>query len=445
MKNSSIFFPQHYCLILTDLVFLKDFGRNGWIMDIYVARQPIFDINERTVAYELLYRSSTVNNYQHTNGDQATTDVIVNSFLNIGINALSYGKPCFINFTEKLLKLGVPSHFNPLSIVVEILETVEINEEILMICKELKELGYTIALDDFFVSEWNDLTVQLLDYVKLIKIDFRTTTRRDRQEIIRFIKGRDIKFLAEKVETISEYEEAKEDGFEYFQGFYFSKPVILNSHDIPAYYHSYLQIINEIESPDPDIEKIKDVIEKDLSLSYKLLRLINNPVFRPRNEVSSIKQAIVLLGLNEIKKWIYVLMIRGVDQGRADGTKEKEIIELSLKRGKLGELIGRKVGREVLASKYFLLGMFSLMDSLLHLPMESLLEDLPLSNELKAALSGEKNDEYAMLQFLKEIEHAFHEDGELDLNPTTMQQEELFRLYGEASDWATKVLTEVAG
>ncbi|WP_102264329.1 EAL and HDOD domain-containing protein [Mesobacillus jeotgali] len=411
-------------------------------MDIYVARQPIFDINEKTVAYELLYRNSSVNNYQHTDGDQATTDVIVNSFLNIGIKELSNGKPCFINFTEKLLKLGVPSYFNPLSIVVEILETVELNEEILAICKELKAHGYTIALDDFFVSQWNDLTVRILDYVDIIKIDFRTTSRSDRQEMIRFIKDRNIQFLAEKVETIEEYIEAKEDGFVYFQGFYFSKPVILNSYDIPSYYHSYFHILKEIESPDPDIEKIKDVIEKDISLSYKLLRLINNPVFRPRNEVSSIKQAIILLGLNEIKKWIYVLAIRGADKG-SGGTKEREIIELSLKRGKLGELIGRKVGREVLASKYFLLGMFSLMDSLLHHPMEELLEDLPLSNELKDALSGEKNDEYVMLQFLKDIEHAFHEDVELAFNPTNMPIEELFRLYGEASDWATKVLNEV--
>lgn len=411
-------------------------------MDTYVARQPIFDLNEKTVAYELLYRNSSVNNYQHTDGDQATTDVIVNSFLNIGIKELSNGKPCFINFTEKLLKLGVPSYFNPLSIVVEILETVELNEDILEICKELKAHGYSIALDDFFVSQWNEMTIEILDYVDIIKIDFRTTSRADRQEMIRFIKDRNIQFLAEKVETIEEYIEAKEDGFVYFQGFYFSKPVILNSYDIPSYYHSYFQILKEIESPDPDIEKIKDVIEKDISLSYKLLRLINNPVFRPRNEVSSIKQAIILLGLNEIKKWIYVLAIRGADKGTG-GSKEREIIELSLKRGKLGELIGRKVGREVLASKYFLLGMFSLMDSLLHYPMEELLEDLPLSNELKDALSGEKNDEYVMLQFLKDIEHAFHEDLELAFNPTTMQKEELFRLYGEASDWATKVLSEV--
>lgn len=412
-------------------------------MNTYVGRQPIFDRNEETFAYELLYRGSMVNSYQHTNGDQATTDVIVNSYLNIGVKELSNGKPCFINFTEKLLKLGVPSYFNPLSIVVEILETVEITEELLEICKELKSHGYTIALDDFFVSQWSDLTINLLEYVNIIKVDFRATARHDRQEMIRFIKSRDIKFLAEKVETIEEYEEAIEDGFHYFQGFYFSKPVILNSYDIPAYYQSYFQLLKEIESPEPDLEKIKNVIERDLSLSYKLLRLINNPVFRPKNKISSIKQAIILLGLNEIKKWIYVLAIRGTSHGTEDSSKEREIIELSLKRGKLGELIGRKIGGELLASKYFLLGMFSLMDSLLHLPMNQLLEDLPLSSELKDALTGGKNEAFAMLQFLKEIEAAFHEDHELGFNPTSLEQGDFFRLYGEASDWAAKVMAEV--
>ncbi|WP_210365347.1 HDOD domain-containing protein [Bacillus sp. REN3] len=409
-------------------------------MDIYVARQPIFDINEVSVAYELLYRSSTVNAYQHTDGDQATTDVIVNSFLNIGIKELSDGKPCFINFTERLLELGVPSYFNPLSIVVEILESVEISGELIQTCRELKSMGYTIALDDFFVSQWNEYSLELLDYVDIIKMDFRETDRGQRQELIRFAGGRGLRFLAEKIETIEEYNEAKGDGFVYFQGFYFSKPVILNSYDIPAYHHSHVQLLNELESPDPDIEHIKDIIERDLSLSYKLLRLINNPVFRPRNEVSSIKHAIVLLGLNEIKKWIYVLEIRDANARIKEDSKEREIIDLSLRRGKLGELIGRKMGSEALASKYFLLGMFSLMDSLLHIPMEDLLKDLPFSREIKLALAGYENEEAAMLRFLKGVEYAFHENRKIAENPTAFELEELYRLYAEASIWSTRVM-----
>lgn len=422
------------------------FGLQEEKMDIYVARQPIFNLEEETVAYELLYRSSKANSFQHTNGDQATTDVLVNSFMNIGIKETANGKPCFINFTEKLLKMGVPTQFNPGNIVVEILETVETTDEIIDICKELNALGYTIALDDFFITKWNDQTIQLLDYVHIIKVDFRATSRNERKIMLRFIKTKNssIKFLAEKVETLEEYEEAKADGFVYFQGFYFSQPVILNSYDIPGYYHSYFQIINEIEYPEPDIEKIKNIIERDLSLSYKLLKLINNPLLRPQKEVSSIKQAIVLLGLTEIKKWIYVLMIRGGDSHGSEGTKEKEIIILSLIRGKLGELIGRKMGGEALASKYFLLGMFSLMDTLLHISMEDLLDDLPLSTDIKEALAGQANEAATILQFLTAVEHSFHHDQAIEANPTVLDQEELFQLYAEASDWATKVVNEIS-
>lgn len=413
-------------------------------MDIYVARQPIFNIDEETVAYELLYRSSNTNSFQLTDGDKATTDVLVNSFMNIGIEEISNGKPCFVNFTENLLKLGVPTQFNPETIVVEVLENIEITDDILRICQELKQSGYRIALDDFFIAKWNERTIKLLEYVHIIKMDFRATTRNERKIILRYInsKNSSIEFLAEKVETLDEYEEAKVDGFKYFQGFYFSKPVIFNSHDIPGFYHSYFQILSEIEKPEPDILKIKDVIEKDISLSYKLLKLINNPVVHLRKEVSSIKQAIVLLGLSEIKKWIYVLMIRGADHGGKD-SKEKEIIHFSLIRGKLGELIGGKMGGETLASKYFLLGIFSLMDTLLHIPMVNLLNDLPLSSEIKDALAGQENEAADILHFLFNIEQAFHHGKEIDRNLTMLTEEELFQLYAMASEWATKILNDV--
>jgi c-di-GMP-related signal transduction protein len=413
-------------------------------MDIYVARQPIFNIDEQTVAYELLYRSSNQNRFQDTDGDKATTHVLVNSFMNIGIEEISNGKPCFVNFTENLLKLNVPTQFNPETIVVEILENIEITDDILRICMDLNQSGYKIALDDFFISKWTERTIKLLEYVHIIKMDFRATTRNERKIILRFIKSKNssIEFLAEKVETLEEYEEAKEDGFTYFQGFYFSKPVIFNSYDIPGYYHSYFQILSEIEKPEPDIVKIKDVIERDISLSFKLLKLINNPAAHLRKEVSSIKQAIVLLGLTEIKKWIYVLMIRGADTAGKD-SKEKEIIHFSLIRGKLGELIGGKIGGEILASKYFLLGIFSLMDTLLHIPMTNLLNDLPLSSEIKEALAGQKNEEAEILHFLINIEQAFYHGKEIVQNPTDLSDEELFGLYAEASDWATKILNDV--
>lgn len=410
-------------------------------MDVYVAKQPIFNEKEEVIAYELLYRNSPTNGYSHTDGDKATTEVIVNSFLNIGLGDLSNGKPCFINFTENLLKLKLPTYFTPLSIVVEILENVKATPEVIELCKELKSYGYTIALDDFFLLHGDEHVLALLEYVDIIKIDFRSTTREARNQLMDYLKPFNLKFLAEKVETREEYEQATQDGYSYFQGYFFSKPVILQSHDIPSYYYSYLLVLEELDMPVPDIDHITHVIEKDLSISYKLLKLINSPTIRPKYEVSSIKQAVVLLGLIEIKKWIYVLSIKGV--GESDEAS-KEIIHLSLTRAKLGELLGKYMGiKPIESSKYFLLGMFSLIDTILRVPIDKVLAELPLSADIKSALTGTDGDLYYVLELIKSLERMQLSNKLFSTLTPNLTESNLFEIYSEANIWADKLMREV--
>lgn len=410
-------------------------------MDVYVAKQPIFNEKEEVIAYELLYRNSPTNGYSHTDGDKATTEVIVNSFLNIGLGELSNGKPCFINFTENLLKLKLPTYFTPLSIVVEILENVKATPEVIELCKELKAYGYTIALDDFFLLHGDEHVLALLEYVDIIKIDFRSTTREARNQLMDYLKPFNLKFLAEKVETREEYEQATQDGYSYFQGYFFSKPVILQSHDIPSYYYSYLLVLEELDMPVPDIDHITHVIEKDLSISYKLLKLINSPTIRPKYEVSSIKQAVVLLGLIEIKKWIYVLSIKGV--GDSDEAS-KEIIHLSLTRAKLGELLGKYMGiKPIESSKYFLLGMFSLIDTILRVPIDKVLAELPLSADIKSALTGTDGDLYYVLELIKSLERMQLSNKLFSTLTPNLTESNLFEIYSEANIWADKLMREV--
>ncbi|WP_277987835.1 EAL domain-containing protein [Metabacillus sp. cB07] len=239
-------------------------------MKVFVARQPIFDKKGQNVAYELLYRNGDKSNtFPNIDGDEATTDVIVNSFINIGLEELSQGKKCFINFTESLLQMKLPSYFNPSSIVVEILEDVPVTEELVSICRDLKKQGYTIALDDFNVVQNNLLLNRLLAYIDIIKVDLLQTSPAARKEIIERYKPFGVSFLAEKVETHDEYEQAVRDGYDYFQGYFFSKPVVLSSYDIPIYIQAYLQILHELSKTEPDIDTITEQIEQDLSLSYK--------------------------------------------------------------------------------------------------------------------------------------------------------------------------------
>ena len=278
-------------------------------MEIFVARQPIFTLKQEVCAYELLYRSSNQNRFSHIDGNQATTDVI-NSFLEIGVDELSEGKPCFINFTEQLLEYAIPTYFQPNMIVVEVLETVKPTDKVIEICRKLKEQGYKIALDDFEMKCEGENFNELLKLADIIKVDIRQTSRSEQLNLLTSLKSFNLKFLAEKVETRDEYEQCLKDGYQYFQGYFFSKPMILSTSDMPVFNHNILIILQELSQFEPNINRITEIIEADLSLSYKLLKLINSPIIGRVYKIKSIKQAIVLLGLKELRKWIFLLSFR---------------------------------------------------------------------------------------------------------------------------------------
>ncbi|KML36896.1 EAL and HDOD domain-containing protein [Cytobacillus firmus] len=407
-------------------------------MEVFVARQPIFNSKEEVFAYELLYRNNQVNAFPDIDEDQATAEVIINSFFNIGIDQLSEGKPCFINFTEKLLKLRVPAYFRPREIVVEILETVKPSAELVRICKDLKELGYQIALDDYVFNETNPFARQLLKYADIIKVDFLNTPKEMREKIELLVSQLRIKTVAEKVETREEYEEAKSKGYDYFQGYFFEKPVIMSTHDVPAYFQSYYEMIQNLSKEEPSLDRIAELIERDISLSYKLLRLINSPAYRPKQKINSIRQAIVLLGLIELEKWIYVLAVR--ENIVHHSQMAEETIRLSMTRAKMCEEIGRlQIGKSV-SSSYFMTGMFSLMDSLLNIPMEQILDELPLQDDICEALRGENNHLKVILDLAVAVEKAQWSRISKICEKLIVDEKTIFKIYSEALAWSSQLL-----
>ncbi|WP_409251027.1 EAL and HDOD domain-containing protein [Bacillus sp. SCS-153A] len=407
-------------------------------MEVFVARQPIFNDSEEAIAYELLYRNNQENIFPNINGDRATADVIINSFLNIGIDQLSGGKPCFINFTETLLKLKVPTYFRPREIVVEILETVQPSPEIISICRELRQLGYKIALDDFVFDKQNPYCSELMKQADYIKVDMLGTSEKKREEIELIARLLDIKLLAEKVETRREFEEAKRRGYSLFQGFFFSKPVILSTYDVPVYFHSYYEVIQSLEMSEPSIEKISQLIEQDISLSYKLLKLINSPAYRPKQKISSIRQAIILLGLIEIQRWIYVLAIR--DMTGAVKQMSEEVIKLCLTRAKMCELISSQIFEDAVPSSYFLTGMFSLMESIIGQPIEKVLKDMPLQDDICDALEGKENNLKKVLDLVIALEKADWENANLKGLEIHISQSKINRFYAQSCQWAESLL-----
>ncbi|MGP7815926.1 EAL and HDOD domain-containing protein [Niallia sp. 01092] len=408
-------------------------------MEVFVARQPLFNRMEEVYGYEILYRNNEINHFPNIDGEQATADVIINSFLNIGIEKLSHGKPCFINFTQHLLELKLPTYFQPKDFVIEILETVVPSEKIVRICQELKSLGYKIALDDYVFDKHNSYAYELLLLADIVKIDFMNTSEETRTELEMLVKSLNIIKLAEKLETREAYEKAKSLGYELFQGYFFSKPYIISTQDVPTCSQTYINIMQFISAKNPKIDVISDLIEQDVSLSYKLLKLINTIGYGLKHKVTNIRQAIVLLGLKELKKWLYVLAVREKD---SQNGISQEIMNLSLVRARMCELVAKLLPTSTNQSGYFLTGMFSLMDSILNLPMKTILKQVPLDETISDALVGKKNIQRDVLDLVLAVEKAEWTTVSNSCKELMIEEKELLHTYTESVNWSKQLLEE---
>lgn len=366
-------------------------------MDVYVARQAIFNINREVIAYELLFRNNNINKFISVENLNPTLNVIRNSFSVLGLNKVTEGKQAFINFDEEVIKSGIIEMFSKDSITVEILETVKPNNEIIQCCKKLKEKGYVIALDDF---EYSEQFEELLKYIDIIKVDFFKTKGNERKKIINKIKNKNIKFLAEKVETEEEYRQAVEFGYSYFQGYFFCKPVIISGKDISGYNFNYMELIKELDGEIININVIENMIKKDISLSYKLLNAANSAYYTLKRKITSLSDAIMIIGINELRKWIFIITLQDLSENNVD-----ELVRISLVRASFGELLSQKVKFKVSSFNMFLTGMFSLMDALMNMPIEKILIELPISNEVKEALLKKKNIFFELLSLIIEYEN----------------------------------------
>ncbi|MEG0261015.1 MAG: HDOD domain-containing protein [Lysinibacillus sp.] len=409
-------------------------------MEIFIGRQPIFDVEEKLFAYELLYRSGTEKNeFVAVDSDMATVEVLINSFFSIGFDELASGKPCFINFTETLLMSDIFESLSPKEIVVEVLEDVPITEKVVRRIEEIRNMGFRIALDDFVLQDNVNLYDRLFRYTNYIKVDFLLSTEAERNEIEQKVltKYPHITLLAEKVETRAQYMEAKSIGYQLFQGYYFKQPQIIKGTEIPTNLMQYYQVIALLKSEEPDIDELVNQIEHDVALSFKLLKLINTSSKRTKKKIRSIKQAILLLGLTDLQKWVYILAYR--ESGRKKGMDVyEELMKSSLCRAKLCELMAKRIGYRNY-SEYFLVGMFSLIDALLEKPMNDILTQLPLSNEIVGTISGAKTELSAILQMTIALEKQDWETveslkGELDLS-----SEDLFEFVQNANKWTSNL------
>ncbi len=413
--------------------FSTDRGCHGFPCDSFVARQPILDRKLRVFGYEILYRMGSQDEKSlFVDGDKASLAVIRNLLFLSGNETFTGGKKAFVNFTQNLLLQEAPYYLPKQWAVIEILEDVDPSPEVLAACQRLRSEGYTLALDDFVLN--HTAHYPLVDLAHILKVDVRLTTSNERAQIVRRFSDRVTHFLAEKTETREEFQEALADGFTLFQGYFFSRPVIISRKDIPVFKMNSIRLIRELNRPELDLDALEKVIKRDPSLVYKLLRYINSAFFGLRHKVSSIRHALILLGEQEIRKWATLSIYT-----RLTIKEPHELLRLSLVRAQFLELLAPLVGMGYEKDQLFLMGIFSVVDALLGRPMEEALEAVPLEDQLKAALLGELNRYRVLYEIVLGFEHARWETITKICSGLKIDPGAVTCKYLEAVDWAEKV------
>jgi len=404
--------------------------------EIFVARQPIFDRGRRVKGYELLFRRNRENVAEFACHRAATSHVISASFLDIGIQQLTAGLPAFINFSKDLLLDGTARILEPQQVVIEVLEDVTPDPEVVSSIMELKHHGYRIALDDFTGRNTSSALLPIADVLKVDLLEVPATEVVPLVERIRARASPDLVLLAEKVETYSQLSDARLQGFDLFQGYFFSKPEVIQGPRIPESKISHLKLIQTFQAPSITFSEMEDIIKSDVALTTKLLKYINAAAFPWANQIRSVRHALVLLGEVNIRKWTAIVAL-----SELCSEKPRELAVASSCRGRFCELAGGLTGSSPYTElEHFLLGALSTLEAMLDVPMENALRSLPISEPVKSALCGEKSILKDLLDTASSYERGdWRSLGELcrriNLNETALPD-----IYRDALVWSDRVL-----
>jgi EAL and modified HD-GYP domain-containing signal transduction protein len=380
----------------------------------FAARQPILDNQRNVIAYELLFRDGIENVFPQVNEETATAKIVEGIQLHIGLDSLAKDKPAFVNFTEESLQKGYPLLLPKDKCVIEILENVPPTRSLLKICQSLKQKGYVIALDDY---EHQRAWEHFFPFIDIIKVDYTLSSADQISEVVAIVKRhQNIKLLAEKIETYEEFEHATEMGFDYFQGYFFCKPEMLSRQSLNPSTISLVTLMTEMSEPAPNVKKMTSAIENDVHLSYKLLKFTQSPLFKRKTNIQNIKQAIVSIGLEELRRFISLLFTAQFSE-----SKPAELATLAHNRAHFCEKIYQSVGLGKQHASAFLVGMLSLLDAMLDSALHEVINDLPVSNDIKQALVNKKGPLYLPLQLCELLEKGDWEGvnevaGKLDLS-----------------------------
>ncbi len=363
-------------------------------LDVLVGRQPIFDTTREVVGYELLFRSEGADDAGLPDERRATATVVAGSLTELGLDRLVGPRRAWINVGRTFLLDGLAGTLPPERTVLEILEDQLIDDDLLEVVRDLRRRGYRIALDDFVYTPKAEPLIELADIVKL---DVLALGREGVGEQARLLAPRGVVLVAEKVETPEEHAFCAEAGCELFQGYFFCRPEIIRARRAAPGRVALLQFVSALHDPAVEFAEIERMLSCDVTLSYRLLCYVNSAFFGLRQQVSSIGQALVLIGLENLRRWATLSLFAGID------AKPQELTVTALLRARFCELAGSKLpGAE--ASELFTLGLFSVIDALLDMPLAEILAGVPFTESLRLALLERAGVLGALLQCLAHLE-----------------------------------------
>jgi len=390
--------------------------------EVFVGRQAILDPTLKTIGYEVLYRNCEVGQAVFTDENVATATVLLNAYLDIGLEHVVGSHLAFLNIPKQFLLEHYCEALPKNRVVLEILENVEPTPQVLEALTSLAQQGYTIALDDF---EYHDRFRPFLEIADIVKIDVLGKSEKQLQREVSQLRDYRVSFLAEKVESREVYETCKKLGFYYFQGYFFFRPDIVRGREIPANRVALWELMGKIQDPHIPFKGLVELIRNDLSLSYKILRYVNSAYFGLPKRVDSIDHAARMVGIDRIRNWATLIIM-------ASGqTQTAEILVIALVRAKMCERLGHQLGTKA-PEKYFTMGLLSVLEALYESPMQEILDKLPLPEDISDALVHGTGEMGLVLSCVKA-----YEAGEwMELNHLQLEPSIIRDFYLKSIDWA---------
>lgn len=403
----------------------------------FIGRQPILNRQQEIIGFELLFRAAEDHQSAHYQDQaQASASVIASVISDFGLQDVLGDKYGFINITAAMLDSEILELLPIDQSILELLENIKLNDAALMRCCTLKALGFQIALDDHI---YNPDYADFYNLVDIVKVDLLTTDPASIPELAANLHKYPIKLLAERVETVEIFELCRDCGFELFQGYFFERPAIISHKKIDASGMAMMELLQQLNK-DADIDAIEEIFRENPELTFQLLKLVNSVMTGMRDKIKSLRHAIMILGIIQLRRWVQLALFAGKDEKGLNSP----LLEMAAVRGRLMELLmlqlsgGRRTGDA--AESAFLTGILSLLDALYETSMEQVIESLNLSEELGSALLRHEGQLGQLLLLTIKLERSEFDAVRDILANLSISLDQLLEAQMEAFNWRSGIV-----